>query len=123
MYTTYPQNNTYAPQYNGYAPMQQPMQPMAMAAPAAQASSANMGLLAIAGLAIVGAATFGGVYLMNSSHDVQPAATTAAAPSTVVNLPSTIQIPGLTPNNDPASPVVVNNPAPLRVDPRREWIS
>jgi len=51
MYTTYPQNNTYALQYNGYAPMQQPIpvQPMPMAAPAAQASSASMGLLVIAG--------------------------------------------------------------------------
>ncbi len=68
MYTTYPQNNSYAPQYNGYqgyAPMQQPM-PVA-AAPVAQSSSANMGLLMVAGLAVVGAAAFGGVYLMNSS--------------------------------------------------------
>ena len=67
MYTTYPQDNTYAPSngYQGYAPMQQPMRRWP-AAPAAQASSANMGLLMVAGLAVVGAAAFGGVYLMNS---------------------------------------------------------
>ncbi|MGZ6779881.1 MAG: hypothetical protein ACXVGO_12890 [Mycobacterium sp.] len=118
MYTTYPQNNSYAPQYNGYhgyAPMQQQMQPMAVAAPAAQSSPANMGLMMIAGLAVVGAAAFGGVYLMNSSHDTQPAATAAAVPSTVVNLPSEINVPGLTTQNDPASPVIVNNPGPVRV--------
>ena len=112
MYTTYPQNNNYAPQYNGYqgyAPM--PQQPIA--APVAPSSSANMGLLVVAGLAVVGAAAFGGVYLMNSSHEAQP--TAASAPSTVVNLPSTIEIPSLTPNSDPASPVIVNNPAPVRV--------
>ncbi len=86
------------------------MQPMPVAAPA---SSANMGLLVVAGLAVVGAAAFGGVYLMNSSHEAQP--TAASAPSTVVNLPSTIEIPSLTPNSDPASPVIVNNPAPVRV--------
>jgi hypothetical protein len=118
MYNTHPQNNSYAGQYNGYqsyAPMQQPVQQMPMAAPVAQSSSANMGLLMVAGLAVVGAAAFGGVYLMNSSHDVQPA-TTASAPSTTVNLPSEINIPGLTTNSDPASPVIVhNNPAPVRV--------
>ncbi len=119
MYTTYPQNQNYGPQYNGfqghqgYAPM--PAQPMPMAAaPVAASSSSNMGLMMIAGLAVVGAAAFGGVYLMNSSHDTaQPAA--AATPSTTINLPSEISIPGLNTNSDPASPVVVNNPAPIKV--------
>ncbi len=113
MYATYPQNNTYAPQYNGYVPVQQPMQPMqpmAVAAPAAQASTAIMGLLLVAGVAVVGAAAFGGFYLMNSSG--QPEPTAASAPSTVVNLPSTIEIPSLTSNSDPASPVIVTNPGP-----------
>ena len=42
MYTTYPQNNTYALQYNGYAPMQQPIpvQPMPMADEACAAGAA-----------------------------------------------------------------------------------
>jgi hypothetical protein len=114
MYGHYPQNNTYAPQYNGYngyAPM--PQQPTPMVAPVAQASSVNTGLLVVAGLAVVGAAAFGGFYLTNSSHDAQP--TAASAPTTVVNLPSTIEIPSLTTNDDPASPVIVNNPAPVRV--------
>src|SRR4051812_41231138 len=113
MYTTYPQPQNYGPQHTGYgyAPMQQPMpMPAPMAAPAAS-SSANSGLLMIAGLAVVGAAAFGGVYLMNSS-DAEP--TAASTPSTVVNIPSEINIPSLTTEkqDDPASPVIVNNPAP-----------
>ena len=40
----------------------------------------------IAGLAVVGAAAFGGVYLMNSSS--QPEQTAASQPSTVFNIPS-----------------------------------
>ncbi len=64
----------------------------------------------VAGLAVVGAAAFGGVYLMNTSH-AEP--TAASSPSTVVNIPSTIEIPSLTTDqDDPASPVIVNNPAP-----------
>jgi outer membrane biosynthesis protein TonB len=114
MYTTYPQHQNYGPQHNGYgyAPMQQPMQmqPMPMAAPVA--SSASKGLLMVAGLAVVGAAAFGGVMLMNSS---QPEQTAASAPSTVFSIPSEINIPGLNTNSDPASPVIVNNPAPVRV--------
>ncbi len=67
MYTTYPQQQNYGPQYGyGYAPM--PQQPMPMAAPVAQSSSTNSALLMVAGLAVVGAAAFGGVYLMNSSQ-------------------------------------------------------
>ena len=113
MYNTYPQNQNYGPQHNGYgyAPMQQPM-PM-QAAPVAQSSSASKGLLMVAGIAVVGAAAFGGVYLMNSSS--QPEQTAASQPSTVFNIPSEINIPGLNTNSDPASPVVVNNPAPVRV--------
>ena len=67
----------------------------------------------VAGIAVVGAAAFGGVYLMNSSS--QPEQTAASQPSTVFNIPSEINIPGLNTNSDPASPVVVNNPAPVRV--------
>ena len=114
MNNTYPQHQNYGPQHNGYgyAPMQQPM-PMQQMAPVAQSSSASKGLLMIAGLAVVGAAAFGGVYLMNSSS--QPEQTAASQPSTVFNIPSEINIPGLNTNSDPASPVVVNNPAPIRV--------
>src|SRR3954447_5528379 len=103
----YPQNSNQN-YYNGYAPMQQPMP---MAAPVAASSSTNSGLLMIAGLAVVGAAAFGGVYLMNSS-EAEP--TAASTPSTVFNIPSTIEIPSLTTEqqDDPASPVIVNNPAP-----------
>src|SRR6478672_11644566 len=113
MYNTYPQNQNFGPQHNGYgyAPMQQPMPMQApMAAPAAS-SSTNSGLLMIAGLAVVGAAAFGGVYLMNSS-EAEP--TAASTPSTVFNIPSEINIPSLTTEqqDDPASPVIVNNPAP-----------
>jgi hypothetical protein len=117
MYNTYPQNQNFGPQHNGYgyAPMQQPMpmQQMPMAAPVAQSSTASKGLLMVAGLAVVGAAAFGGVMLMNSSS--QPEQTAASQPSTVFNIPSEINIPGLNTNSDPASPVVVNNPAPIRI--------
>ena len=87
----------------------QQMQPM----PVAPSSAASKGLLMVAGIAVVGAAAFGGVYLMNSSG--QPEQTAASQPSTVFNIPSEINIPGLNTNSDPASPVVVNNPAPVRV--------
>ncbi len=115
MYTTYPQNNSYDPYYNGYnnyAPMPQPMP---VQAPVAQSAAATKGLLMVAGLAVVGAVAFGGVMLMNSNS--QPEPTAASTPSTVVNLPSTIEIPSLTPSQDgPSSvPVIVNNPAPVRV--------
>src|SRR5215207_2625587 len=120
MYNTYPQHPNYGPQHNGYgyAPMQQPMpmqqMPVQQMAPVAQSGAASKGLLMIAGLAVVGAAAFGGVYLMNSSS--QPEQTAASQPSTVFNIPSTIEIPSLTADNDPAAaPVIVNNPAPVRV--------
>ena len=95
MYNTYPQNQNFGPQHNGYgyAPMQQPMQQMPMAAPVAQSSAAGKGLLMVAGIAVVGAAAFGGVMLMNSSS--QPEQTAASTPSTVFNIPSEINIPGL----------------------------
>ena len=115
MYTTYPQPQNFGPQHNGYgyAPMQQPMPMPMQVAPVAQSSSASKGLLMIAGLAVVGAAAFGGVFLMNSSS--QPEQTAASQPSTVFNIPSEINIPGLNTDSDPASPVVVNNPAPIRI--------
>lgn len=109
--STYPQNSTYG-YFNGYAPMPQ-QQPMPVQAPVAPSAAAGKGLLMVAGLAVVGAAAFGGVMLMNSSS--QPEPTAASAPSTVVNLPSTIEIPSLTPQSDPASSVIVNNPGPVRV--------
>ena len=92
-----------------------PQQPMPVQAPVAQSAAAGKGLLVVAGLAVVGAAAFGGVYLMNATS-AQPAAATSA-PATVVNLPSTIEIPSLTPSQEgPASvPMIVNNPAPVRV--------
>ena len=40
MYTTYPQNHNYGPQHNGYG--YAPQQPMPVAAPVAQSSTANM---------------------------------------------------------------------------------
>src|SRR3954468_18979129 len=123
MYTTYPQPQNYGPQNHGYgyAPMpQQPMpmqqMPMQQMTPVAQSATASKGLLMIAGLAVVGAAAFGGVYLMNSSS--QPTQTAASQPSTVFNIPSEINIPSLTSDdgNDPATPpVIVNNPAPARI--------
>ena len=111
MYTTYPQNQNFGPQHNGYGYAPMPQQPMPMPVTAPASSSTNSGLLMIAGLAVVGAAAFGGVYLMNSS-EAEP--TAASTPSTVFNIPSEINIPSLTTEqqDDPASPVIVNNPAP-----------
>ena len=76
MNTTYPQPQNYGPQHTGYGYAPMPQQPMPMAAPVAASSSANTGLLMIAGLAVVGAAAFGGVYLMNTSHAEPTAAST-----------------------------------------------
>src|SRR3954466_222697 len=105
MYTTYPQSQNYGPQHTGYgyAPMPQQPRPMQQMAPVAQSAAASKGLLMIAGLAVVGAAAFGGVYLMNSSS--QPAQSAASQPSTVFNIPSEINIPSLTSDagNDPAT--------------------
>ena len=114
MYNTYPQNQNFGPQHNGYgyAPMQQPMPMQDADGRAGRAVlAAGKGLLMVAGLAVVGAAAFGGVYLMNSS-EAEP--TAASTPSTVFNIPSEINIPSLTTEqqDDPASPVIVNNPAP-----------
>src|SRR6476660_7998476 len=97
MYTTYPQPQNYGPQHAGYGYAPMPQQPMPMqapvAAPVAQTSAAGKGLLMVAGIAVVGAAAFGGVYLMNSS-EAEP--TAASSPSTVFNTPSEINIPSLT---------------------------
>ncbi len=118
MYNTYPQNQNFGPQHNGYgyAPMQQPMQqmPMQQTAPVAQSSVGEQGPAddRRPGALSVRPA-FGGVFLMNSSS--QPEQTAASQPSTVFNIPSEINIPGLNTDSDPASPVVVNNPAPIRI--------
>ncbi len=114
-YSSEPQYGSY---YNQHAPMpQQPVQ-----APVAKSSSTGKGLLLVAGLAVVGAAAFGGVMLLNS-NDSQSAKTIAAstaaasdtAGSTVVNLPSAVDIPALAPARNTPAPVIVNNPAPVRV--------
>src|SRR3954467_1392427 len=111
MYTTYPQPQNYGPQHTGYgyAPMPQQPMPMQQMTPVAQSATASKGLLMIAGLAVVGAAAFGGGYLMNSSS--QPTQTAASQPSTVFNIPSEINIPSLTSDdgNDPATPPVIVN--------------
>jgi len=110
-------NYVYGSYYNEQAPM--PQQPMPVQAPVAQSSSAGKGLLFVAGLAVVGAAAFGGVYLMNSTNS-EPTAATAAAPSvepsTVVNLPKTVNVPSApAPSGLASVPMIVNNPAPVRV--------
>jgi hypothetical protein len=98
-----------------------PVPPMAFQAPVAKSSSAGKGLLLVAGLAVVGAAAFGGVMLLNST-DAKPAPTASStAPvadptgSVVVNSPSEITIPSLAPAQNAQTPVIVNNPAPLHV--------
>ena len=97
----------YGSYYGQPAPIQQ--QP----APVAQSSSAGKALLVVAGLAVVGAAAFGGVYLMNSSHSQpQPAPTAAPAQSSTVNLPQ-IQLAAPAQNGPTSVPVIVNNPAPV----------
>ena len=105
MYTTYPQNQNYGPQHTGYGYAPMPQQPMPMP-PGHAGSSTNTGLLMIAGLAVVGAAAFGGVYLMNTS--LQP----TAAPHLDRRQHPLGSHPSLTTDDDPASPVIVNNPAP-----------
>jgi hypothetical protein len=111
----YPQQQVDYGYYNQQAPM--PVQ-----APVAKSSSAGKGLLLVAGLAVIGAAAFGGVYLLNSS-DSQPAPASAAsstapvadaAGSTTVNSPSQITIPA--PAQNAQTPVIVNNPAPVHVN-------
>src|SRR5689334_16590901 len=114
MYNTYPQPQNYGPQHNGYAPMpMQQMQPMPMAAPVAQSAAAGKGMLMMAGIGVVGAAAFGSAYMMTSTN--QPEQTAASQPSTVFTIPSEINIPGLNTNSNPASPVIVNSPASVRV--------
>jgi hypothetical protein len=110
-------NYGYGSYYGEQAPMpQQPVQ-----APIAQpssSSSSGKGLLFVAGLAVVGAAAFGGVYLMNSTSSEPTASTSAApaaAPAPVVNLPAAVDIPALAPAQNVPAPVIVNNPAPIRV--------
>ena len=71
-YAQQPQKASY---YNDYAPV--PQQPMAVQAPVAKSSSGSKGLLFVAGLAVIGAAAFGGVMLLNSndSQSTQTAST------------------------------------------------
>ena len=97
-----------------------PQQPMPVQAPVAQSSSGSKGLLFVAGLAVIGAAAFGGVMLLNSNdaRTTETATTSAAsatdpAGSAVVNLPSAIDIPALAPAQNAPAPVIVNNQAPV----------
>jgi hypothetical protein len=106
---------SYSPEPDYGAPMQQ--QPAPVQAPVAQSSSALKPLLVVAGLAVVGAAAFGGVYLMNSSDSQPqpaPTAATSAAPAQAptVNLPQ-IQLAAPAQSGPASVPVIVNNPAPL----------
>jgi hypothetical protein len=99
-----------------------PQQPVPVQVPVAKSSSGK-GLLFVAGLAVVGAAAFGGVMLLNSS-DSQTTQTTAAGTaaasdptgSAVVNLPSAIDIPALVPAQNAQVPAIVNNQAPVHVN-------
>jgi hypothetical protein len=105
----------YGSYYGQPAPMQQ--QPAPVQAPVAQSSSALKPLLVVAGLAVVGAAAFGGIYLMNSSDSQPqpaPTAATSAAPAQAptVNLPQ-IQLAAPAQNGPASVPVIVNNPAPV----------
>ena len=99
-----------------------PQQPVPVQVPVAKSSSGK-GLLFVAGLAVVGAAAFGGVMLLNSSESQTTqttAASTAAASdptgSTVVNLPSAIDIPALVPAQNAQVPAIVSNQAPVHVN-------
>jgi hypothetical protein len=99
-----------------------PQQPVPVQVPAAKSSSGK-GLLFVAGLAVVGAAAFGGVMLLNSSESqttqTTAASTTAASDptgSTVVNLPSAIDIPALVPAQNAQVPAIVSNQAPVHVN-------
>jgi hypothetical protein len=99
-----------------------PQQPVPVQVPVAKSASGK-GLLFVAGLAVVGAAAFGGVMLLNSS-DSQTTQTTAAGTaaasdptgSTVVNLPSAIDIPALVPAQNAQAPAIVNNQTPVHVN-------
>src|SRR3954470_9250967 len=113
-YSPEPQNASY---YDGYAPV--PQQQIPVQVPVGQSSSGK-GLLFVAGLAVIGAAAFGGVMLMNSNDARTPetaspsaAAATNPAGSPVVNLPSAIDIPALAPAQAAPAPVIVNNQAPV----------
>lgn len=103
-----PQNGHYGYANHNYAPVAQPQY-----APMPVAQNAGSGMKMVAGavaLLAIGIGAFAVVFGMK--NDASPATTAAQAPSsTVVNLPSEINIPSLgTPS--PAAPVVVNNPAP-----------
>src|SRR4051794_554917 len=81
------------PDYGYYAPV--PQQSIPVQVPVAQSSPGSKGLLFVAGLAVIGAAAFGGVLLMNSNdaRKTETASTSAAsatdpAGTPVVNLPS-----------------------------------
>ena len=121
MYTTYPQPQNYGPQHTGYgyAPMPQPM-PQCRWPPRSRSSSTNNGLLMVAGLAVVGAAAFGGVYLMNTSSR-RRADRGLAHPRRSSTSPPTIEIPSLTTDSGrPGLPGHRQQPGPgARVHPRR----
>jgi hypothetical protein len=99
--------------YGDYAPV--PQQSIPVQVPVAPSSSGSKGLLFVAGLAVIGAAAFGGVLLMNSNDarttetaSASAASATDAAGSRVVNLPSTIDIPAIAPAQNAPAPVIGN---------------
>lgn len=100
--------------YSESAPMPQQPTPVQAQAPVAKSSSAGKVMLFVAGLAVVGAAAFAGVMLLNSSgSQATPTTTSSSAPAdaAAVNLPK-IEVQPPAPSQN-AAPVVVNYPAPV----------
>jgi hypothetical protein len=111
-------NSYYAPQ-NGYYPNhyapapQQQYAPQPHYAPMPVAQNSGQGMKVAAGvlaLLAIGIAAFAVVFGMKKDANVEATAA-QGSPSTVINLPSEINIPSLGSSTTPA-PVVVNNPAP-----------
>ena len=111
-------NGYYGPQ-NGYYPNQyapaphQHYAPQPQYAPMPVAQNSGHGMKVAAGalaLLAIGIAAFAVVFGMKKDANVEATAA-QSSPSTVINLPSEINMPSLGSSTAPA-PVVVNNPAP-----------
>jgi len=111
-------NGYYGPQ-NGYYPNQyapaphQHYAPQPQYAPMPVAQNSGQGMKVAAGalaLLAIGIAAFAVVFGMKKDANVEATAA-QSSPSTVINLPSEINMPSLGSSTAPA-PVVVNNPAP-----------
>jgi hypothetical protein len=106
-------NSYYAPQ-NGYYPNHYAPAPQLQYAPmpvVQQTSGSGMKVVAGAlALLAIGIAAFAVVFGMKNDSGME-STSAQSAPSTVINLPSEINIPSLGSSTAPA-PVVVNNPAP-----------